>query len=230
MVLDVAARLAAELPEARVKVPVSGPFSIASNLVGFETLLCEVIADPEGTREALFRLVEGQERYCREVRARALEIAFFESAAAPPLLSPDLFARVELAPLKKLLRATEAIFGRASPCIIGGDTEPIIDMILETGTSYVICPCETDQAAFMAKMARRPDVMVRLNMRSAITTTTDGDELRREVDRVVRLAAGRENVCIGTGALPFEAVRETVLRARELVEAAGAAPRPDRSP
>ena len=39
MVIGVAARLAREFPETQVRVPVSGPFSIASNLVGFENLL-----------------------------------------------------------------------------------------------------------------------------------------------------------------------------------------------
>ena len=47
MALRAAARLAAEFPEAQVRVPVSGPFSIASSLVGFETLLCDVAADPD---------------------------------------------------------------------------------------------------------------------------------------------------------------------------------------
>ncbi|MFQ6043363.1 MAG: hypothetical protein ACE5PV_21125 [Candidatus Poribacteria bacterium] len=45
------------------------------------------------------------------------------------------------------------VAGHAAPCIIGGDTEPILDDIFDTGTSYVICPAETDQEAFMAKIS-----------------------------------------------------------------------------
>ncbi len=46
MQIGVAARLARAFPETQVRVPVSGPFSIASNLVGFENLLCDVAAIP----------------------------------------------------------------------------------------------------------------------------------------------------------------------------------------
>ena len=47
MEIGVAARLARAFPEPQVRVPVSGPFSIASNLVGFENLLCDVADDPD---------------------------------------------------------------------------------------------------------------------------------------------------------------------------------------
>ena len=46
MAIDVAGRLAREFPEADVRVPLSGPFSIAAILLGFETLLCESLDDP----------------------------------------------------------------------------------------------------------------------------------------------------------------------------------------
>lgn len=47
MAIRAAARLAREFPETQVRVPVSGPFSIASNLVGFENLLYDVAVNPE---------------------------------------------------------------------------------------------------------------------------------------------------------------------------------------
>ena len=33
--------------------------------------------------------------------------------------------------------------GHPVPCIIGGDTLPILDSILDTGTGYLICPQRT---------------------------------------------------------------------------------------
>ena len=217
MVIDVGRRLARDLPAADVRIPVSGPFSLAANLMGFEALLCAAIVSPDATRDALTGLADGQERFCRAVRKAGLDIAFFESAAAPPLLSPDQFRQVELPALKETIDRAARIVGHPVPCVIGGDTTPILQAILETGTTYVICPAETDQAAFMAIMAGHPEVMVRVNMGAEIVSAGDWDAIRAEVDRIIALTAGREKACLGTGALPYETDLVTVARIKHYV-------------
>ncbi|GAG17891.1 unnamed protein product, partial [marine sediment metagenome] len=102
------------------------------------------------------------------------------------------------------------------PCIIGGDTTPILDAILETGTGYVVCPIETDQEAFMRKIWDRTDVRVRVNTSSQVMVHGTREELCHEVERIKRLTAGRANVCLGTGALPYETPPQNVLRLSEL--------------
>ncbi len=216
MVLDVGARLAADLPDADVRVPVSGPFSIASNLLGFETLLCEALSRPDETAAALVHLIDGQEAFARAVRDRGLDVAFFESAAAPPLLSPALFRRVELPGLTAAIERTAAVVGHPVPCIIGGDTAPILEALLETGTGYVICPIETDQGAFMKKVWDRIEVRVRVNTSAEIMVRGTPDQIGGEIDRIVRLTAGRPNVCLGTGSLPYETPPENVLLVKEI--------------
>jgi uroporphyrinogen-III decarboxylase len=218
MVLAAGRRLANALPEADVRIPVSGPFSLACNLVGFDTLLCDILDDPASVEAALLFLVQGQIAFCREVIAHGLDIAFFESGATPPLISPDTFARIELPALKVVIHETSALVGHPVPCIIGGNTEPILDSILDTGTGYLICPCETDQEVFMQKMEACPDVMVRINTLSGVFSSGDLAGVHRELRRVLSLAGGRENVCIGTGALPFEADPDVVLAARAFVQ------------
>ena len=44
--------------------------------------------------------------------------------------------------------------------------------------------------------------------------------MRDEADRVLELAQGRERVCLGTGALPYEVEPETVLSLAEYVRSA----------
>ena len=215
MVIEVATRLAAEFPEADIRVPVSGPFSIASNLVGFEALLCDVLTDPKRTAAGLAYLVAGQVEFCREVCRRGLDIAFFESAAAPPLLSPTQFRAVELPALKQILQQAAEVVGHPVPCIIGGNTTPILESLLETGTGYVICPIETDQEAFMRTIWDRTDVLVRVNTSAEVMVRGTWPKIRGEVDRIVRLTAGRPNVCLGTGSLPYETPPENVLRVKE---------------
>jgi uroporphyrinogen decarboxylase len=191
MVLEVGQCLKEKLPEADVRIPVSGPFSIASNLLGFDSLLLEAFMYPEQTGLALQRLVQGQILFCQEIVNNGLDIAFFESAATPPLISPDMFATVEYPALQSLLEKAESIVAHPVPCIIGGDTVPILEMILQTGTRYVICPAETDQQSFMQKMTDYPDVMVRVNMKSNCIVSEDVQEVYAEIDRLLQIIDGR---------------------------------------
>jgi len=204
MQIEAARRLAVRFPEADVRVPVSGPFSIASNLVGFDELLMECITDRELVEKAMLHLVEGQVRFARAIKEAGLDVAFFESAACPPMLSPDLFREIELPALKEIMTRIGEVIRHPVPCIIGGNTEPIVDEMLETGTGYLIAPFETDQAAFMRKVADRPDVRIRINMDLRVVASGTEDEIEAEADRCLALAGDRPNVCLGTGSLPYE--------------------------
>lgn len=217
MVIEAGKEAARRLPEADVRIPVSGPFSVASNILGCQELLYEIAMRPDLVKEALHHLVAGQIRFCEEIVANGLDIAFFESAAAPPLLSPADFDRIELDPLTEIIRRAARVVGHPVPCVIGGDTLPILDAMLKTQTGYVICPFETDQPNFMKAMAAFPDVTVRINMDLRLLACDDFEVITQEVDRVLDLAGDRENALLGTGALPYETNPETILRIHDYV-------------
>jgi len=116
-----------------------------------------------------------------------------------------------------MLQVVAAITGSPPAFIMGGDTTPIVEAIMETGTGYVCCPSETDQQAFMAKMEAWPQVMVRINMNPGPLIAGDDESIRKEIDRVLELSRGRQCVCIGTGVLPYEVDPRVVLRTRQMV-------------
>ncbi len=217
MAIHVAARLARRFPETQVRIPVSGPFSIASNLVGFESLLCDVATSSDDVARALMHLVRGQIAFAEEIRAQGVDVAFFESAACPPLLSPANFRRLELPALVAILGGMAEVLGHPVPCIIGGDTAPILEAMLETGTSYVVAPYETDQEVFVRKIWDRTDIRIRVNSGSEIISRGPWEKIQADADRILRLVAGRPNVCLGTGAVPYETPPENVLRLMEYV-------------
>ena len=221
MVIGTGKRLVETLPGADIRIPVSGPFSLACNLVGFDRLLCDLIVEPLTVRRVLDHLARGQIAFCREIMSQGLGIALFESGATPPLISPDMFAEIELPALKFLIKETSCITGRPVPCIIGGDTLSILNSILDTGTGYVICPSETDQASFMRHMAAYPGVMVRINTNPAVFVGDNPSLVRREIERILTLAGSRQKVCIGTSALPFETNPDLVLTAKKIVRDTG---------
>ena len=217
MVIEVGARLAREFPEADIRIPVSGPFSIAASLLGLEELLTGVATRPAEVREVLMRLIPGQVAFCRAVREAGLDVAFFESAAAPPLLSPEQFREVELPALKRMMEEAAGVIGHRLACIIGGDTEPIVDYMMETGTDFVICPAETDRGRFLRRMERHPGVKVRVNLDPRAYVRGTREAILAEVDSVIELAAGNPDILLGTGALPYETPPENVLLIRDYV-------------
>jgi len=217
LVIEAAHRVAEACPDADVRIPVAGPFSIAANLLGFETLLSAVATEPALLTDALHHLVAGQLTFCRAIVDADLDVAFFESAATPPMMSPAQFRAVELPALKDILTGAAEIIGHSVPCVIGGDTEPILEAMLETGTGYLVCPLATDQRAFMARMAAHPEVTVRINMDPRPLLAKNDRAIENEVDRVLGLAHNRPHVCIGTGALPYEADPDVVLWTRDLI-------------
>lgn len=214
MVIDVGRRLREALPEADVRIPVAGPFSIAFNLRGINGLCEEVALKPEAVARALMRLAENQAGFCRAVIEAGLDVAFFESAAAPPLLSPRQFREIELPALQRMLAIAAEITGHPVPCIMGGNTYPIVDDLLSTGTGFLVTNVETNQAAFIERVWQtHPHVKVRVNMDPRIVACTDRQAIYREIDRI--LAIARPNCLMGTGCLPLETPPENIRLIRE---------------
>lgn len=216
MAIGVGQRLARELPEADVRIPVAGPFSIAFNLRGIGQLCEDAAERPEDVARWLMQLAEYQTVFTRAVAAAGLDVAFFESAAAPPLLSPRMFRTLEMPALKRILQLTADVVGHPVPCIMGGNTLLILDDILATGTGYVVCNVETDQQRFVDRVcATHPQVNVRINMDPRIVACADARAIYGEVDRILAIAAGRANCLMGTGCLPLETPPENIRLIRD---------------
>lgn len=218
MVLRVGQRLKREFPNADVRIPVAGPFSIAFNLRGITDLCTDVMERPDDTRTMLLRLAENQAVFCRAIAQAGLDVAFFESAAAPPILSPQQFREVELPALKRAMAVAAECIGHPIPCIMGGNTYPVLQDLLATGTNYLICNIETDQAAFVAQTSRmHPYVRIRVNLDPLVVACSDVQRIHKDIDRVLSVVGGRSNCVMGTGAMPFEAPLENVRLINEYI-------------
>jgi len=212
-------RLKQELPGADVRIPVAGPFSIAFNLRGIHNACIDAATNPTQMRRWLMRLAENQRAFCQAVVAAGLDVAFFESAASPPMLSPKQFHEIELPALRQVMAVAAECVGHPVPCIMGGNTYPILDDILATGTSYVVCNVETDQAAFVKQVGKtHPQVKVRVNMDAGIVACDNPERIYREIDRILAIAAGRDNCLMGTGCLPLETPPENIRLIRDYLE------------
>lgn len=218
MVIGVAQRLKREFPEADVRIPVAGPFSIAFNLRGIHNLCEDAVLRPDDTATFLMRLAENQSVLCRAIAAAGLDVAFFESAASPPILSPSQFHEIEMPALRRVLQVAADCIGHPVPCIMGGDTCLVLDDILSTGTHYVACNVETDQARFVERVSRtHPHVKIRVNLDPVVVACRQPERIYRGIDRVLEIVGGRPNCLMGTGCMPFETPPENIRLIREYV-------------
>jgi len=201
-----------------VRVPVCGPFALAAGLLGMEQLLIGLMEDEQLARAALEHLLQGQIRYLRAIRDAGGLPVIFESGTTPPLLPPRLFLAVEAPMLRRLFAAAESLFGERPPCIIGGDAALIAEALLNTAPGFVIAPSETDQAEFLRVASHYPHVHVRVNIAASVLSGTDFRPVQAEAERVIKLAAQRQNVSVGCGVVPVEAKPDMVCRLRDFVE------------
>lgn len=213
MVIETGRKLAKEFPDADVRIPISGPFSVGVSLRGLNRILEDLAFFPDKVLEFLMQIVKNQLNFCQAIAKAGLDVAFFESAASPPLISPKLFKEIELPALKEAMKRIQEIVNHPVPCIIGGNTEPILDYILDTGTGFIICPAdtETDQEAFMKKFGNNEKVKVRINMNPNTVSRGSKEDIIKEIDRIFRLANDRPNILLGTGAVPYETPPENIL-------------------
>ncbi len=211
MVINVGRRLKRELPDAPVRIPVAGPFSIAFNLLGVNTLCENAALEPEKTAQLLWLLAEHQAAFCRAIASAELDVAFFESAAAPPMLSPRQFRELELPALKRILELAADSVGHPVPCIMGGDTYPILPCIHSTGATFLVCNVETDQMSFVVAVCRtHPHVRIGVNMDAGVVACDDPARIRKEIDRILAFTDNRPNCLLGSGALPYETPKENI--------------------
>ena len=216
MMLSVAQRLKREFPDADVRLPVGGPFSIAFNLRGINDLCLDAALCPDELAKMLMHLAENQAVLCRAVAKAGLDVAFFESAAAPPILSPKQFHEVEMPALRRVLEIASDAVGHPVPCISGGNTYPVLDDILSTGTNYLACNVETNQAAFVERVSRtHPHVKIRVNLDPGVVTCHDPQRIYRAIDHVLEIVGPRTNCVMGTGAMPLETPPENIRLIRE---------------
>lgn len=228
-VLRAAAALRRDLPASvQVRVPVTGPFSLAAQVVGFEGLLMGLLDEPATAQRALDRLAEAIEHYIRRVPP-GCGVTLFESAASPPLVRPEDFRRLVLPRLARLMAAArrlgrcdgdeDAVLapGCRAELILGGATGPILPLLLKLNPALVVCDPANDAADFLAR-CRQAGVDLRVNLESRLRLAEFRVEAHHRLESLARLARGQSPLYVATGVVPFDADPQSVVEFGQLVE------------
>ncbi len=197
MMLETADKLARQNPDVDIRIPIAGPFTNACHLVGMETMIFALVSEPDLVQSALRHLAENSLKYVRAALEKNFSFTIFESTAAPPLVSPDLFEAYIHPALKKIIDVVNTDDGADAQLIIGGDAMHLVEALCESGAAYVICPMETDQASFMSRIPSGCDMHVRLNMNPAVFLPDKVEAARQEARRVLGIAEQYDHTSIG---------------------------------
>jgi uroporphyrinogen decarboxylase len=219
IIFEAAEKIRTEQPKLEVRIPISGPFTIACHLMGLQNMICEMVDNPELAQEALDHLADNQIKIVEHAIKNGFGISLFESAAAPPLLSPRMYKKYATPPIAKIFNALKGKSIDNGQFVIGGNTYPVLGQILDINASYIICPVETDQQEFINNI---PDTylenrnIVRINMKPA-SFLNSKEEAITEAKRALEIANGKQNVTIGS-LIPYDADKEIVIAVSEYLK------------
>jgi len=200
-----------------VRGALSAPFSIASELVGSEQMLMVMIDQPAWVSELLAYTAEIVKSYGKAFAARGVGVILFDSHAAPPLTSPELYRRIILPPTAEVINYFRRELGIALvPYIMGGDTAVLLNEIIQTGTNNILCDYKADLKFFVERMKDEP-ILLRANLDPGLLRTQPKDRIKAKVHDILSIGLRHPRFLMGTGILPYDISPEKVIAVREAI-------------
>lgn len=198
-----------------VRGAVTGPFSLASALLGAENLLLACCEQPAFVRRLLEFAARVSVLFALAFLQRGAEIALFDSRAAPPLLSPRLFRELVLPVYRDLLiPALKAAGACFISLIIGGNTTPVLQELIQTRAHQLLCDAPADLSAFLDQCAR-----ARIPFRASVAASTihlgPPSAIREAALSLLRRAGSYPGLLFGCGVVAYDCPPEHVLVLRE---------------
>lgn len=198
-----------------VRGALSGPYSIAAELIGIEPLIMALMLDEENCCRLLDFTTSFAIAYGKEYIKRGVSVCMFDSQASPPLISPGLFERFLLPRYQKIAAEFKAAGCECSELVIGGQTDSVAQFVLQAGFDIVLSDFNSDANSYFDKKDRALP-LVRRNISPALVENSDFETLQEKVEEIKQLAGNFNNVIIGTGVLSYNTPIESVQKLKTM--------------
>ncbi|MEN6606583.1 MAG: uroporphyrinogen decarboxylase family protein [Bryobacteraceae bacterium] len=217
--LDAAGRLGKEIGDkVIVRGAVTGPYSMAAELVGAEKFVLLTVEDPEFASEVIEFCARVTVEFSKAFLKRGVEPIIFDSRATPTLASPRV-VRSLLMPVYRdyVLPELKAAGGRFLPLIIGGNTTSVIDDLIATGATQFLSdrPANLKKWCEKALAARVP---VRANVDAILVNRGPVSEIRRQAVEILREFRDHPGFLLGCGVVAFDGTPEWVRAIHEVIK------------
>jgi uroporphyrinogen decarboxylase len=218
VMLDTAARVNEKFgSEVFVRGAVSGPFSMAAELMGIEPLLIAAVTEPQATVDLLDFCTEIAVAYATAFIKRGVQVCIFDSQSAPPFVSPVMYCELILPRIGRLisnLKEAGAIF---SEYVVGGDTSANASHLFATGAQIILSDFISDVKLFL-KQRQDKRVLIRRNISPIVIEQGEDKEIREQTQEIISLARSNQGIIIGTGVLSYNTRPEKIKLIKSIVE------------
>ncbi len=202
MYLEVADRLYREIGHSIIlRGAVTGPYSMAAELIGAEKFVLLTVEDPSFARQVIEFCARVTVEFGKAFLRRGVEPIIFDSRATPTLASPRVVKSLVLPVYRDyVLPELKAAGGRFLPLIIGGNTTSIIDDLIATGATQFL----SDRPANLAKWCEKAlaaRVPVRANVDALLVNRGPVSEIRRQAVEILKEHHDHPGFLLGCGIL-----------------------------
>lgn len=222
--LEAARRLADRMQDqVALRLPGTGPFSLASHLIGTERFLMELVKanlHPGGAAEkALMQLMElvtealiAFEQACFDAGAHMITVG--DSLASTDVISPAMYRKWAF-PFEKQCFGEVNRYAQKYQGItilhVCGNTTPILEWMADTGANILELDYKVDMKVAKEKVGQRVCLMGNLNP-TAVLLQGSVDDVRETANRVITEAGRGGGLILGSGCeVPIYAPRENML-------------------
>lgn len=198
-----------------VRGALSGPFSMAANIVGPVNLFMMTLSDPGRVHELLQFSVQVGQAYGKAFIKAECGVVVFDSQASPDLLSPAMYREFILGPTRQLITALKGLGLRHVPLIIGGNTTGILAAMCETEANNILCDAPADAALFLKECSQRR-IAFRRNIDTTDFLSTTPEAVERTAEQLVKESSGYPGFILGTGVVPYGTPLECLAAVRNV--------------
>jgi len=199
-----------------VRGAVSGPFSMAAELMGIEPLLIAMMMKPELFQKLLDYCTAIVIDYGKAFIKRGLSVCIFDSQATPPLLSPNLYQTFILPSIVRINAAFKQSGCVYTEYVIGGKTDAIAVFMLASECDIILSDYPSYPTSFIQTKSRQQ--LIRRNISSMLIEKGDTPELRQQIHYIKTLINTYSNFIIGTGVISYNTSVEYLCKVMKTVQ------------
>jgi uroporphyrinogen decarboxylase len=194
----------------------SGPFSQAVELRGFEQLVMDTIEDPQSVHRLLERTTELSKQQAARLSETGCGINLYESWATIPLITPEMFKEYVVPCNRSVIEMIAANYNTEPAAVImGGNINLLIDFFIEVGTSLIAVDYKADLDLVKARTADT-DMIVRGCVDPKLIERQDWRTLQESIDQLARKSQGMHNFVWGCGCVTYDTTTESLLKFKDM--------------
>jgi uroporphyrinogen decarboxylase len=202
----------------------SGPFSQAVELRGFEQFLLDIQLRPSVAHSLLEKTAALSTAQAESISKQGVGVNIYESWATLPLISPEIFKEFVIPYNKRIMREIRTNFRTNPPALImGGNISALIDFFIDAGATLVAADHKADLAFIRKRLSDHGSkIVIRGCVNPQIIERGEWETLDSTIRRLADNARGMFNFVWGCGCVSFTTTKENLLRFKDACRAASA--------